>query len=198
MLAIDVLQNKPVNNVNGSNQMDLTVSSIAPAKSVHITYSNLVMCPYELEMRPDLIAKFFMGDENLMGVLLKLNGISNPFSVQMGDVFMIPSNNTAKDLIVNNQKDSTAVDRNNFRKSLTDRISKISPDRQNYLQARTITNANAILPPNVSSATDQQFLVKDGKIIFGSNIGTSRTTLTQNAAKATIKTNLDRKNIFNT
>lgn len=44
--------------------------------------------------RPDLIALQYYGDQSKLDMILKWNGISNPFSINEGDVLKIPSPNT--------------------------------------------------------------------------------------------------------
>lgn len=44
------------------------------------------------EGRPDLIALKYYGDHSLTDIILKFNGISNPFSLSFGDVIEIPTN----------------------------------------------------------------------------------------------------------
>jgi hypothetical protein len=44
--------------------------------------------------RPDLIALQYYGDQSKLDMILKWNGISNPFSINEGDVLEIPSPNT--------------------------------------------------------------------------------------------------------
>ena len=198
MLSIDVLKNKPVNNINSQDILDLTVSSISTTGQGSLSFIDVVQCPYELEMRPDLISKYYLNNQDNMGMLLKLNGISNPFSVEMGDIFFIPAIDSINSLAANNQNSKQGPDdRQSFRKKLSDRISKISGDRKNYLDARNISSAaNSPLPPNVTQEGDQQFQVKNGKLIFGSNIGNSRTNISENKSKATIQSKLANKKIF--
>jgi len=199
MLSIDVLSTKPINTVNGQKIVDLTVSSISSSTQGTVAFSNIAVCPYEFEMRPDLFSKLYTGDQNNMGMVLKLNSISNPFSLQMGDVLLIPSISSMTSLLASSQPDVKATsDRTNFRQQLAARISKISPDRQNYLAARNISTSTTStpLPPNVAAPTDQQFKVQDGKLILGSNIGVSRTSLTTNQSSSSIKTAIAQNNIF--
>lgn len=196
MIKIDVLEKKPITTINGVDRVDLTVSSIAPPNQIDFGIANYILCPANFEMRPDLLSSFYMGNTQYLGTLLKINCIGNPFSVVQGDIFMIPTLTMASSMLKDNQLDTGASDRANFRKNLSDRISKVSADRQNYLSARGVSAA-ALLPPNVTAPNDQQFVVKDGKLIFGSSIGNCRTNVAENKSKATIKARLIQKNIFN-
>ena len=205
MLSIDVLNNKPTININNRDIVDLTAPSLDLTQG-SVYFRQIVYSPYEFEMRPDLLASFFMGSQDDLGILLKVNSISNPFSLCMGDVIAVPSKTSTEPLLKTPQTDTSETDRSQFRKKLKDRISKISPERQNYLESRNIssmaapgaTSNSTILPPNVAGESDQQFVVKDGKLIFGSSIGQCRTNLSENKSKATIKARIAQRNIFNT
>jgi hypothetical protein len=196
MLNIDVLENKPVKIINGRQQTDFTVSSINPTASIQL--SKVWMVPKGFEMRPDLFSMVYSGDISNLGMILKVNSISNPFSLVTGDILLLPSITSMK-----NMKSTTEIDntdekkRIDFRKKMQDRISGVSPERQNYLESRSIANASNIpLPPNVAGPDDQQFVVKGGKLILGSSIGNCRTNVTQNKSKATIKARLTQQKIF--
>lgn len=204
MLSIDVLNNKPTITVNNREIVDFTAPSIDITQG-SVYFRQIVYCPYEFEMRPDLLASFFMGSQDDLGILLKVNGISNPFSLSMGDVIAVPSKTSTDPLLKTPQNDTSETDRSQFRKKLKDRIAKISPERQNYLESRNIstavsggTSTSSPLPPNIAGESDQQFVVKDGKLIFGSSIGQCRTNLSENKSKATIKARIAQRNIFNT
>lgn len=198
MLAIDVIERKPINNINGEDIVDLTVSSMSSDGYGDLNFVNIIQCPYALEMRPDLLSKLYLGDQNRMGMLLKLNGISNPFSLEAGDIFLIPSITSANSMLANNTtSDRDTNDKFSFKKKLEDRISKISDQRKEYLRSRAISaaaNSSVPLPPNV--ATEDQFEVKDGKLVFGSSIGNCKTNIAENKSKATIKARLAQRNIF--
>ena len=195
MLEIDVLRNKPIKTYNNVERMDMTVSSINPNSVVE--YSKGVIASFEFTMRPDLLALYYTNDMSSMGTLLKVNSISNPFSLEEGDILFLPSPSTIKNLVApatSNQPEQKRVD---FRKKLQDRVSSVSSDRKNYLESRAIANtANVPLPPNVASPEDQQFVVKGGKLILGSSIGNCRTNVSQNKSKATIKARITQQKIF--
>lgn len=178
MLSIDVLNNKPINTINGQQIVDLTVSSISSSSEAFVKFVNIAMCPYEFEMRPDLFSKLYTGDQNNMGMLLKMNGISNPFSLEMGDVLLIPSLASMQSMLAKNTTSDGKSDRKDFVNKITQRVSKISSERKNYLEAKSISQ-NTPLPPNIAGDNDKQFVVKDGKIVLGGSIGTIRTSNAQ-------------------
>ena len=188
MLAIDVIQNKPNATINGADQLDLTVSSVAEQGIANIFFTNVIPCPVELEMRPDLMSYYFLNDQNKMGMMLKLNAISNPYSLQAGDIIFIPSLDCVNSLLADNQTVSSGPSvRDSFRKQLAARVSTISGARKNYLDARNNQSVSSPLPPNVSNGAAQQFKIENGRLILGSNIGKSRTnTITSSASQKNI------------
>lgn len=202
MLAIDVIESKPVNMVNGQNILDLTVSAFGGGGA--LKFVNVVQAPENFEMRPDLMSKLYLGDQDSMGMLLKLNAISNPFSVEQGDIFLIPNAGSVASLLApastsinnssSNSSNSSAGTRATFRQQLVSRISKVSTARQNYLDARnSSSNSAQVLPPNVTQNETAPFQVQNGKIVLGANIGTVRTSITTNAALSSTKATLAQK-----
>ena len=201
MLSIDVLSVKPINTVNGQQIVDLTSSSISSPTQGTISFSNIAVCPTEFQMRPDLFSKLYTGDQDNMGLVLKLNSISNPFSLNAGDVLLIPSTNSMASLLAATPAagSTTAAtqDRISFRQQLASRISQVSPERQTYLSATSVSSANPTpMPPNIAGPGDQQFQVVNGKLIFGASIGVSRTANSNNTALANTKAIIAKKNLF--
>ena len=49
------------------------------------------------EGRPDLISIKYYGDQSMTDVLLKFNGISDPFSIAEGDEILVPPDITMSD-----------------------------------------------------------------------------------------------------
>jgi hypothetical protein len=126
---------------------------------------------------------------------LKVNSISNPFSVDANELLLIPDRQTMDDLAKPMDKPINTEARNSFRKQLQDRISQVSNSRKEYLNAVNIST-EAQLPPNVTQEGQEQFKVVDGKLIFGSDIGVCRTKIQQNKSVATIKSRFAQRQIF--
>lgn len=195
MLEIDILQNKGTKIINGEEILDLVSQSVNT--EVSIGYSRLIMTTEEHVMRPDLVSAMYCGNQNNMGTLLKVNSISNPFSLDVGEVFFIPDSETVNRLPRKNTTEVQSENRTSFRKQLQERISKVSEQRKEYLNSVEISESTQIpLPPNVAQEGSEQFKVENGKLIFGSDIGVCRTKIQQNKSVATIKSRFAQRQIF--
>jgi hypothetical protein len=195
MISIDTIENKPVRVINGEEILDLTFKSVNT--DINPGYARVILVTREMVMRPDLVAHMYCGSHNKVGSLLKINSISNPFSVDEGDVLFIPDSQTLRDIIAKPAEAETSEIRRSFRKQLQERISQVSEQRKEYLNSVQISSA-AALPPNVIKEGDEQFKVLDGKLIFGSDIGVCRTKIQQNKSVATIKSRFAQRQIFET
>jgi hypothetical protein len=199
MLAIDIIESKKFRtNPNTKVQyLDLVTSSWV-TKRINYSLRSIAMATDETEMRPDLVAMSYMGDQSGMGTLLKLNNISNPLSLQSGEVLAVPGQTMVKDLfdsgqVFTNQKQKAK----SFRKELQEKISQVSKERLEYLNSKNISNlAETPLPPNLLQEGQQQILVEGGKLLFGPDIGQCRTKVKKNVSVTDIKTKLAQKNIF--
>lgn len=195
MINIDTIENKPVRVINGEEIVDLTFKSVNT--DVNPGYARVILVTREMVMRPDLVAHMYCGSHNKVGSLLKINSISNPFSVDEGDILFIPDSQTLRDIVAKPAEAETSEIRKSFRKQLQERISQVSEQRKEYLNSVQISSA-AALPPNVIKEGDEQFKVLDGKLIFGSDIGVCRTKIQQNKSVATIKSRFAQRQIFET
>jgi hypothetical protein len=151
-----------------------------------------------------------------MGILLKVNSISNPFSLDSNEVLFIPDYESQNSIIRSPSEDAKSDIRKTFRKDLQDRISKISDGRKEYLNALAISeqaeagvgvgvgpggsgaSTQVPLPPNVIQPGEEegQFKVENGRLIFGSNVGVCRTNIQQNKSAATIRSRFAQRQIF--
>lgn len=199
MLAIDIIENKPffTNPQTGERYLDL----LAPSwntRTIRYSIKSIAIVTDETEMRPDLVSIGYLYDMSRMGSMLKLNSISNPLSLQSGELLFIPGDEMVSELFrsgeaVNNQKQKAR----SFRKELQEKISQVSKERLEYLNSKNISNlAETPLPPNLLREGEQQILVTEGRLIFGPDIGQCRTRNRKNVSVTDIKTKLAQKNIF--
>lgn len=195
MIRIDTLENKPIKLVKGEEVVDLTFKSVNT--DIIPGYSRVILVTREMVMRPDLVAHMYCGSHNKVGSLLKINSISNPFTLDEGDILYIPDSQTVNAIIAKPVEADASEARKSFRKQLQERISRVSEQRKEYLNSVDISSAT-VLPPNVIQEGDEQFKVLDGKLIFGSDIGVCRTKIQQNRSVATIKSRFAQRQIFET
>jgi hypothetical protein len=199
MLGIDIIESKPLftNPKTQIQSLDL-ISPSWDTKRIQYSLRSIAIVTDETEMRPDLVAMSYMGDQSGLGTLLKLNNISNPISLQSGEVLAVPGQTMVTDLFnsgrsITNQKQKAR----SFRKELQEKISQVSKERLEYLNSKNISNlADTPLPPNLLQEGQQQILVEGGKLLFGPDIGECRTKTKKNVSVTDIKTKLAQKNIF--
>lgn len=199
MLIIDIIEAKsfrtnPLTKVSG---LDL-VSPCWDTRTVGYELKSVAIVTTETEMRPDLVALSYMGDSTSLGTLLKINNISNPISLLVGEILLVPTDKMKKNLFdsgqaINNQKQKAK----SFRKELQEKISQVSQERLEYLNSKNISNLTETpLPPNMLKEGEQQILVEGGRLIFGPDIGTCIAKTKKNVSVTDIKSKLAQKNIF--
>ena len=125
--------------------------------------------------RIDLISLKYYREAAYSDYILKYNGISNPFSINVGDVLLIPSTEAATTRIipfklfksVNVGEDKLSI-RDQFIN--TKRLSKKDAKRIEYLQRKAASKPNGsseILPPNIRKSDDApNITIGNGKIII--------------------------------
>jgi len=120
--------------------------------------------------RIDLIADGYYRNIDKAELILKYNGISNPFSINEGDVLLIPDDSLrlVKWKRVNPMA-SEEISELNIRdqfvnsKRLTERDAK----RVEYLKRKAAQKANGsseILPPNILKPGEKNIIIENGKI----------------------------------
>ena len=120
--------------------------------------------------RIDLIANAYYRDINNAELILKYNSISNPFSINEGDVLLIPDDQfpLVKWKRVNpmaSEEISELDIRDQFinSKRLTERDAK----RIEYLKRKAAQKTNGskeILPPNILKPGEKNIIIENGKI----------------------------------
>ena len=151
-----------------------------------ITYNNLDIQIEDFffvkdiyQMRPDLIAAVKLGDQSKVGSLLKINGISNPFSLKEGRFILIPSQSTIDRSFdvkkISNQSSSSSNTNTNpneaFRKNQEQKKFKVSDGRKKFLASNIKKQPESILPPNVMQPGQRSILKRDGFFIFAPDAG---------------------------
>lgn len=118
--------------------------------------------------RPDLIALQYYGDQSKLDMILKWNGISDPFSINEGDVLEIPSPNT------------------NFFKLERPREFENNPVKQQFVDGKRLTKKDQrrldalkkkygkenLLPPNVIPVGKKNYEFVGSRIRMGAQVQT--------------------------
>jgi len=160
---------------DGINVRDLTASMFEMGANNYISYQAYKV-PKEFEMRPDLIAGAVYNNTLYAEFILKYNGISNPFTIQEGDLILIPSLETMK-AITANPGASTPAGGNAIRDSYK-YIDPIKfPKITNKFQNRQIAGVeNGALPPNIAKEGETQIAYRNGRVYFGESTSTCLTS----------------------
>jgi hypothetical protein len=199
MLTIDIINDKPffTNPNTEERYMDL-ISPSWSVRNVQYSIKAIAFVTNETKMRPDLVSMQYLGDYSRLGTMLKLNNISNPLSLDSGEILLVPGDQMVNDLFQSGRSITTQKQKaRSFRKELQDKISQVSKDRLEYLNSKNVSNlAESPLPPNLLQEGQQQILVTEGRLIFGPDIGQCKSRSKKNVSVTDIKTKLAQKNIF--
>jgi len=152
---------------DGKIVRDLTQTIFELKNRNYIAY-NVYKVPKEYRMRPDLISQSVYNNSLYAEIILKYNGISNPFSIDEGDIILIPDLDSAKQKMVKSggtDADKAEKIRNSYK--FIDPLKKPTKadDLKNFDERDIPKNA---LPPNLSEEGDGQVQHRNGRAYFGS------------------------------
>jgi hypothetical protein len=171
MLSLSIFQNKKrFTKTNGDEVDDLTRRSIT-FRGVLVGQGKLYNVEEGVQMRSDLISKIFYQTTSFLCVLLKYNGIANPFSIDINDLIRVPDGEVLSGMLTNpvdingsndNWKTST---RKKKRTAFIQPKTNQDKARLDYLQK---TAGTVVAPTNI--AKDTSVKVVNGKIVFGTDV----------------------------
>lgn len=122
--------------------------------------------------RMDLVSLKYYRDASYSDFILKFNGISNPFSMQVGDVILIPDNQATTTRVIPFKSINANEDKLSIRDQFinTKRLSKKDAKRIEYLQRKAnlkINGSSEVLPPNIKKSGDvPNIQIGNGKIVI--------------------------------
>lgn len=184
MLNLDVLaKNKDIFNPNAQDQernygiWDLTRSSVS-FKNSKVEFKKYVVVKEDYSMRPDIIAYKVYGDLKYTGSLMKINSISNPFAVNVGDVIAAPTVKAIDSAFNTKAATLKAVESNNnnpntkFRKAQEQKKFQVSDSRKSFLERRAAGKnpTPQILPPNILQEGERQTVRTNAVIGLGPDV----------------------------
>ena len=149
---------------------DLSEPTLKPDySSTKFTISKTVEVTEEYEMRPDLISFWAYGTDIYTDVILKANGISNPFGINTGDLILIPDLQSFKSFYKNPKRSKKAIEE--VKRSYIDpeRFSKPTQERLKKLEALANSKKNGsptITPSNRLKPGEAAVTTKGGALIF--------------------------------
>ena len=149
---------------------DLTEPTLKPDySSTRFKVARTVEVTEEYAMRPDLISFWAYGVDTYADIILKANGISNPFAINEGDVLIVPDLDQFKYFYEKpkpSKKEVEAVKRgyidpNRFSKPTEERLKKLQQLAESKKNGSpTITPSNKLKPGESAVTT------KSGALIF--------------------------------
>lgn len=184
----------------GEKIIDFTKASLKFKFSPSIKAA--VIVSEDLVMRPDLIAKIQYGDSNKLDYILKFNAISNPFSIDAGQLLLIPDDDEMAQQFINPTVQQVlnggeAPVQNTNKLFDTTKLGKKDQKRLEYMQAKAEQNGNTqLLTPNLAGPGDKEIKVKDGKIVFGDDVAGSAENCPEPFSRAKVKQKLIQQKIF--
>ena len=115
------------------------------------------------EGRPDLIALKWHGTADTMDLILKYNGISDPFSIKKGDIIEIPS----VDIPIKKYNRPSEVSEDIVKQKFIDTKRLTKPDQKRIAALKKKYNKENLLPPNVIPVGKKTYKIERGNITFG-------------------------------
>ena len=172
-MFLNSVDKKPIfERPDGIQIKDLTLSMFDLNFQNNTKY-NVYRVPRDFAMRPDLISAAVYNNSIYAEIILKYNGISNPFSIKEGDLILIP-NLDSVDTIISPQKGTNA----DGAKLIRDSYKYIDPIKipktNNAFQNRQIVGGaeEGALPPNIAKEGETQITYRNGRVYFGAGVET--------------------------
>jgi len=134
--------------------------------------------PFDYQMRPDLISQAMYNNTLYTEYILKYNGISNPFTIDQGDVIAVPNLDSAKSNTKSRSDELEGSDAKRIRNSYKYIDPTKIPKRDGNIDEFDNRNLNkklsdGALPPNIAEEGEKGITYRNGRVYFGENIGES-------------------------
>ena len=142
----------------------------------------------EEAMRPDLIAERIYSNQDHWASVLKYNGISNPFSLDPGEILLVPAYKAVQTMI-GAPKEVFEKGTEPAKKNESLIISPKNKKDQKRLDSLR-TKVAEIVPPNVNLTGAKNVKVENGVVTFGGN-------MTQTPGAASTNSTANRERIQN-
>lgn len=176
---LTIFNNKPTlgSEPDGDLRLDMLYRSRTDSSFIEDKF--VVMVKKGEEMRPDILSTNFFGASDYYDVLLKYNGVPNPFSIDEGEVFFSPELDGLMSNVTTNAREQEAEDVvrkqyiNPEKRSVSDiKRAIVDAKRVEALKAKAAISPapGSMLPPNISDSGDREITIKGGKIYFGKDV----------------------------
>lgn len=163
----NVIDNKEIIKKNDIEIVDF-ISSIFNDKKTSDIVFNLYRVPDSMKMRIDLISLAAYGSDEYADILLKYNGISNPFTINTNDILLIPTLDTVEnDLKELKIKNDAANKIRNYHKYID---KSKAPNNVGSQQLDLKINKDVeYKEANIADAGAASITLRNGRIYFGDN-----------------------------
>lgn len=163
----NVIDNKEIIKKNDIEIVDF-ISSIFNDKKTSDIVFNLYRVPDSMKMRIDLISLAAYGSDEYADILLKYNGISNPFTINTNDILLIPTLDTVEnDLKELKIKNDSANKIRNYHKYID---KSKAPNNIGSQQLDLKINKDVeYKEANIADAGAASITLRNGRIYFGDN-----------------------------
>lgn len=184
-----ILSRKPTKTINDGKEtiVDLAARTLKSVKAVFQTFAKVVDGE---QARPDLVSIRVYGQDTYQDTICKMNGISNPYSIDIGDALIIPNTVSFASEVQVEANQVQPVEPLDFRLNFKD-INQ-NPNQESAIQRfnqafekgiEDLKEDGSGLPPSVADFGDKQFLIRSGEVIFAPNIGKCITNEAQPISK---------------
>jgi len=198
MINLKTILNKyTVTKEDGDVLPDITRSSINSDVLGRVASTRSVLVDSFSVMRPDSIAYASYGNHDYMDLILKYNGISNPFSLYEGQVIFLPDLTELEKLVKEPKKieDISNVDIDEVESVFID--PKTTQDEKRLEMLKKQNRGREVLPSNVNKKGDKNVKIKDGKIVFGEDVtAVNKDDCPEPISRANLKKALIKNNLF--
>lgn len=184
-----ILEKKPERTINDGKEtiIDLAARTL---RSMNVRLQTFARVIDGEQARPDLVSIRIYGDDSYQDQICKVNGISNPYSLNVDDPLVIPNAvSFSKEVQLEVEPAATQVPidfRLNFKNTnaSTNQETAIQKFNQSFDKSvEQLKEDGSGLPPSVADFGDKQFLIKGGQVIFAPNIGKCITNESQPISK---------------
>jgi hypothetical protein len=167
MLFSKILMSKKVFTIStGEVILDLISSTFKFGENR--TSAGVIIVNNDEIMRPDLVAERIYSDQGNWDAILKFNGVSNPFSLDEGEVILAPPFKTLGSTI-GPPTEVFEKGKEPAKKNETEIITpKTKKDKKRLESLRT--KVSEVVPPNVNLTGAKNIKVENGVITFGGDM----------------------------
>ena len=173
MLISKLLRAKRLFTISTGEQIVDLISSTFNFGESNTTMGPTVVNEDEI-MRPDRLSEKLYSSQNYWDVILKFNGISNPFSLDFGEMLFAPSVGYLEKLV---SPAKTIIDKGTEpAKKNESTVIKPKSKKDERMLAAIRTRVSEVLPPNINQTGAKNVKVENGRVILGPDMTTANTS----------------------